>query len=596
MRSCLDPLPLVALLALALASPALGQESGALRRYPLFPAPTSSQQPAQSRDRAGGQVGPLIQANANLPPTTFGAPVVQRLPPVLGEPAFTGIQEVLPELLPSTPVPPMAEPPPVPKSGLEALEQSIGDSHDHAEANVDCGVHRLPYFREDFGDDPIGYELPYDPQGELEPYDGKICLPTQRPWLELGRPFYDWGQFQPSSRIFGETNLAAPQVLLYGDFRTAIASNNNGRARENLIASRLNLEFDAKLTSTERFHMAFQPMNKGEDFTRYEWNSQDADFEEAFNLDPFTGFFEGDVGALIGGATGQVLPFDLPVAVGFMPLVFQNGIWMEDNTIGVAATIPARNSSLLDISNFDITFFYLFDELTSDAFQGDNNAGKAYGVAGFYDMLGGYIELDYAYLEDRSLLVRDYHNLAAAYTRRYFSFLSNSSRVIYNFGQDPNGIEQTADGVLLLSENSLITADPYLFVPYWNAFYGFGRVQSVARNAAAGGILRNTGILFETDNLTNYPTLDPTGVNTYGGAVGVNIIPATINRQLVLEYAYVGLLGSNDRNVNGQEHGAGVRFQHNLTNAWLFRADAMYGFRADDDDLSGARMELRYKF
>jgi hypothetical protein len=125
---------------------------------------------------------------------------------------------------------------------------------------------------------------------------------------------------------------------------------------------------------------------------------------------------------------------------------------------------------------------------------------------------------------------------------------------------------------------------------------GFGRVQSVARNGAAGGILRNTGILFETDNLTNYPTLDPTGVNTYGGAVGVNIIPATINRQLVLEYAYVGLLDSNDRNVRGAEHGAGIRFQKNLTNAWLFRADAMYGFRNNDTDLSGARMELRYKF
>jgi hypothetical protein len=63
-----------------------------------------------------------------------------------------------------------------------------------------------------------------------------------------------------------------------------------------------------------------------------------------------------------------------------------------------------------------------------------------------------------------------------------------------------------------------------------------------------------------------------------------------------MEYAYVGLLGSDDRNVRGQQHGAGLRFQQNLTNAWLFRADAMYGFRANDDDLSGARMELRYKF
>jgi hypothetical protein len=583
MRNRLHLSPLVALLAFALAIPAQGQgqQPTALRRYPLFPVQPAVEQPRVERPSAALQ-----------------PPELQGLPPV-DQSRAEAVQELLPQPFAATPfpyAPALPSPPPVPKSGLEALEQSIAPSSSDEEGRHGYGIHPLPYFPEDFGDGLFGDELPYDPQGELEPYDSKTSLRTQRPWLELGRPFYDWGQFPPSSRIFGDTNLAAPQVLLYGDFRSAFASNNNGRPRENLIASRLNLELDAKLTSTERFHMSFQPMNKGQDFTRYEWNSQDSHFEEAFNLNPFTGYFEGDLGALVGGATGSVLPFDAPIAVGFMPLVFQNGIWLEDNTIGAAATIPARNSPLLDIANFDITFFYLFDDVTSPAFQNDNNAGKAYGIASFYDMLDGYIELDYAYLEDRTQLNRSYHNLAAAYTRRYLSFLSNSSRAIYNFGQDPNGISQTADGVLLLSENSLITRDPYLFVPYFNGFVGFGRTQSVARNGAAGGILRNTGILFETDNLTNYPTLDPTGVNTFGGAVGVNIIPATINRQLVLEYAYVGLLGSSERNIRGQEHGAGIRFQRNLTNAWLFRADAMYGFRADDSDLSGARMELRYKF
>jgi hypothetical protein len=72
-----------------------------------------------------------------------------------------------------------------------------------------------------------------------------------------------------------------------------------------------------------------------------------------------------------------------------------------------------------------------------------------------------------------------------------------------------------------------------------------------------------------------------------------SMISAMINRQLVVEYAYVGLLDSNDRSA---EHGAGIRFQQNPTNAWLFHADAMYGFRTNDDALSGVRMELRYKF
>ena len=88
-----------------------------------------------------------------------------------------------------------------------------------------------------------------------------------------------------------------------------------------------------------------------------------------------------------------------------------------------------------------------------------------------------------------------------------------------NFGQSGVVAPQTADGVLLLIENSLISRDEQHLVPYFNLFAGFGTPQSVARGAAAGGILSNTGISFEIDNITNYPTLDATGHNSCGGAL-----------------------------------------------------------------------------
>ena len=43
------------------------------------------------------------------------------------------------------------------------------------------------------------------------------------------------------------------------------------------------------------------------------------------------GAVDMETGTRSGNASGSVLPFDLPVAVGFMPLVFQNGIWLENN-------------------------------------------------------------------------------------------------------------------------------------------------------------------------------------------------------------------------------------------------------------------------
>jgi hypothetical protein len=498
-------------------------------------------------------------------------------------------------------LPPAAAPEPATALPAAPAEQSSHtvDTHGlvpHFEPELGCGAYRSTYLRDDFSADPINYQLQFDPCREQEPYDTKKPVHTQRPWIEWGRPFYDYGPFPPSSTLFGRTNLSAPQFLVYGDFRSAIASRQTG-VSNNQIASRLNLEADLKLTSTERLHTSMQPLNRNGNFTRVDFNSEDAQFEQAFNANLVTGFLEADLGAVWGGLTGRVLPFELPFAVGSMPLLFQNGIWLDDNVIGVAATLPAKNSAALDIPNFDVTFFYLFDNIDSPAFGNDNSASKAYGVASFLDVAEGYIELDYAFLEDRSAFGRSYHNVGISYTRRYAERLSNSVRLLSNLGQSPQGVANSAEGLLLLVENSLITADPYLFVPYFNFFAGFRQPQSVARGAAAGGVLRNTGILFESDNLTGYPTLDATGNEAFGGAFGLNMIPGTINQQLVLEYAFVNVMDDVAlRKAVGNQQGLGMRYQRNLSHSWLLRADAMYGFLNDTRDLSGVRLELRNKF
>ena len=55
-------------------------------------------------------------------------------------------------------------------------------------------------------------------------------------------------------------------------------------------------------------------------------------------------------------------------------------------------------------------------------------------------------------------------------------------------------------------------------MPYANFWAGFGTTQSLARAGGAGGVLKNTGINFETDGLTGFPKLDDTAVNSVGGS------------------------------------------------------------------------------
>lgn len=475
-----------------------------------------------------------------------------------------------------------------------AAQPKIGAHYVDDTPQTDGRVQLLDPQPLDFSGDALNPYLPYDPSTQINVYQGKTLNANQRPLVELGRPWYQLGQLSPGSSVLGFHNNVTPQFVIFGDTRVAYASNRQNGKSDSLVATAVNLDFDLKLTGTERFHAFISPTGGGQQ-TRYRFDDDRFFFEGDADID--FGFFEGDLGALVGGAVGKTLPFDLPFTVGIIPLVIQNGVWLEDAFLGVAATLPARNSPRFDISNMDITFFAGYDKLNSDAFPGDDSAARVIGIASFIETLNGYIEADYAFLDDRSFDDRSYHNIGISYTRRYGRFLSNSTRVIVNAGQSTDAVDNTADGVLLLSENSLITGQPTNIVPYFNMFAGFDRPQSVARAGAAGGILKNTGILFESDNLTGYPTLDATANDTFGFAAGINILSKEFSQQLVLETAMLGVMGdAATRNAQGDQYGVGFRYQLPLSNSVIFRADGMMGFLRNDDDVSGIRVEMRKKF
>jgi hypothetical protein len=342
------------------------------------------------------------------------------------------------------------------------------------------------------------------------------------------------------------------------------------------------------------------PLQEDNDFMRFEFDDSRSEFFnelDFFDADTDTLFFEGDLGYMIGGWTGRYAPFDLPIAAGLIPLLFQNGVWMEDAILGVAATLPARNSPALDWSNYDITFFAGVDQVTSPAFADSNAAANVFGATTMIEAKGGYIEAGYAFLDDTTDFGRSYHNVGLSYTRRYLNLVSNSVRLILNAGQDGLQEDRTADGVLVLVENSFLTPWPYNVIPYVNAFVGFDDPQSVARAGGAGGVLRNTGILFESDALTGYPTLDATGNETAGAAIGLDLIAPEYTHQLILEAAVLQAFGDQAfRSAPGDQYGIGARYQVPISHAHLLRFDVMHGWLENADNITGARAEFRWKF
>lgn len=436
----------------------------------------------------------------------------------------------------------------------------------------------------------------YNACDELGVYNSKTEVNTQRPLVEWGVPFYGPGPTPIGGEAFGATNLTLQKFYVFGDYRVGLAQNDLVNQEQTVLAHRLNLELDYWITATERFHGFIGPFQEDAQFMRV----VDGNYIEEFDLfqaETDTLFFEGDLGQILGGINGHYAGFDMPITVGLVPLLFQNGIWALDAMVGGAVTIPARNSAVYDLSNFDITFFGGIDRISTGAFGFDEDAGALIGATTFIDVRGGYLELGYGFVDDQEGGGRSYHNLAASYTRRYANLVSNSIRVIVNTGQDTGTARQTADGVLLLVENTFLTENPYNVLPYVNVFAGFDRPQPLSRAGVFGGVLFNTGILFQTDQLTGFPTLDPTGNNTYGAAVGVDLIAPSFDQQLIVEASALKVRGDrSDRAAAGDQVGVGVRWQKALSTATLIRADAMVGLLDNSDDISGARVEYRWKF
>ena len=83
-----------------------------------------------------------------------------------------------------------------------------------------------------------------------------------RPLIELFRPQYSEGPFRQGENPLGAKNTSSLQFLAFGDWRTAVAFNDNGALEVGQLATRLNLDLDLKLTGTERIHAFIRPLIK----------------------------------------------------------------------------------------------------------------------------------------------------------------------------------------------------------------------------------------------------------------------------------------------------------------------------------------------
>ena len=83
--------------------------------------------------------------------------------------------------------------------------------------------------------------------------------------------------------------------------------------------------------------------------------------------------------------------------------------------------------------------------------------------------------------------------------------------------------------------------------------------------------------------------------DSWGGAVGIEYL-FDLSQQLVFELATVQPYGGASDTIVGDETAFSVRFQKNLSPEWIFRTDAMFADRQNNENILGVRFEFRLKF
>jgi len=131
------------------------------------------------------------------------------------------------------------------------------------------GIETSPHDRSVFRSDPLYTAKEYEAGQQIDIYGGKKNINEPRPIIELGQPLYLEGPLAGGYNVVGRKNLVTPAFSVFGDWRNAVAYNDNGKNKKvGQAATRLNLETDLALTSTERIHALFRPLDQNGQFTR----------------------------------------------------------------------------------------------------------------------------------------------------------------------------------------------------------------------------------------------------------------------------------------------------------------------------------------
>lgn len=412
------------------------------------------------------------------------------------------------------------------------------------------------------------------------------------PLVEIGDKFLGNGDLQKGFKMPGGA-VWHPSLWVFGNFRSAVQSFDNGTTRVTEWANDLNLFANLQLAATERVLVGFAPLrNDNGQFTGYDFEpTAGRGWREDFNenlLHPRTFFFEGELGEMFPGwDDGDRHSLDYGISVGRQPLSLQGGILVNDDSLDMVSI--TRNALLPGwASHMRLSGLFAWNEIE----RGNNGADKSaylFGLDGFVDTAMSTIEADVLYVASGTQGDGLFLGLGSV---QRIGKVATTFRINQSIAtEQPSAGMQS--GTMLFAELSL--TPPYTHdVLYLNGYWGIDDFSSAVRGPLAGGPLGRTGLMFAAVGLGQYGSpLSNAGRRSVGGAIGYQMFFGELRRrQLTLELG--GLTPTDGRNASAEAFGA--RFQQAIGQRTVFIVDAFGALQENSREAFGGRMEFLVKF
>lgn len=409
--------------------------------------------------------------------------------------------------------------------------------------------------------------------------------------LELGEPFLGTGNLKPGITL-PTGAIWQPALWVFGDVRSTVGHFDNGVAESRqFFSNRIDLFANLKLTPTERVLLGISPLSRHRrDHSGVSYrNSTGFEFENGFNANVETLFFEGEFGEIFPNLDpDDKKGLDFGFSIGRQPIFFQEGMMVNDSIDSIAIT---RDSIAIPGLTPDLRITALFGlhDIDRDNNSPDGSA-RLFGLFTEADLRKSTVNLDAAYVFSNNQVGGDAWFFGASAIQRIGHF-NTAFRVNASVATETRG-SAVDDGVLLFGEISR-TATGSENIMYANAFWGINNYSSAARDRNTGGPLGNTGILFAAPpaSLSGSP-LSNRADNAFGGAIGYQIFMNHEKTQLTLE-----LGGRKDTDSSNQGAIAfGGQLLHALNNRTSVQVDAFVSEGQNREIGSGVRAEIRTRF